>query len=63
MAIYLKVEDYCQGCNKFEVDVLQYQKGLSCDIDTHILCKHKEKCKAIEDFLKVRYESRERFYL
>lgn len=59
--IYLKVEEYCQGCNEFQVDVMQYQKGLSNDIDTHILCKNREKCKAIEAFLYARYESRERF--
>lgn len=61
MAIYLKIEDYCQGCNQFQVDVLNYQKGLSCDIDTNITCKHKEKCRAIEEFLRSIYESRERF--
>lgn len=61
MAIYLKVEDYCQGCNQFQVDILQYQHGNTDRIDTHILCKHKEKCKVIEDFLRARHESRERF--
>lgn len=51
MSIYLNVRDYCQNCNEFQVDVLQYQHGNTDTISTDILCKHRDKCKAIYEYL------------
>ena len=57
MAIKLEVEEYCQNCNQFQVDIQQYKKGSSNNIDTHIFCKHKDTCKSICEYLDQRYRN------
>lgn len=64
MSIKLKVKDYCQNCNQFQVDVLEV-KHVTNDgytTDTTILCKYKDKCKIIEEyFTRDRREAALRF--
>lgn len=56
MSIELRVEEYCQNCTEFEVDV---EKIMAYDIfeepcgcDTYIYCEHRSKCESIKNHLK-----------
>lgn len=52
--IKLDIQDYCQHCTEFEVEVEQsdiYSIGTFRETLTCIKCKHRFKCKNIEQYL------------
>ena len=52
--IGLEVEDYCQNCPEFnvEVEALSYADGFGEEIFHHtVRCKHAKRCEHIKEYL------------
>lgn len=59
MAIKLNVESYCHECAEFEPEVSKaaYEFPFGMVYDTSISCKHKDRCKAMYERIKLNYDN------
>lgn len=62
MSIQLKLEPYCENCNRFEAET--NKTSLYSDMEmtlceTTITCTNRKKCKEIYEYLKAESEDKE----